>query len=159
MTTEPEPAAELEPEQPVIAEAAAEIRKAANAPADTVLKYVLICTLILFGAMTWYSWQSNQRNPDRLYELIERQINQTSESLKVQESALKEIQEFSVRVPMEHQSAEVKLTMIDTNVARVDAKVDRISADNAALRDAIQSQIEVITKLVKAMEVRNGGGT
>jgi septal ring factor EnvC (AmiA/AmiB activator) len=109
--------------------------------------------------MTWYSWQSNQRNPDRLYELIERQINQTSESLKVQESALKEIQEFSVRVPMEHQSAEVKLTMIDTNVARVDAKVDRISADNAALRDAIQSQIEVITKLVKAMEVRNGGGT
>ena len=52
------------------------INKAANSPAEVVLKYIVIGVMLLFGVVIYYTWQSNLSQPEKLYLLLERSIEQ-----------------------------------------------------------------------------------
>ena len=163
MTSQQESTSETESEVPVIDMAAREIRKVANAPDGTMMKYVVVCVLLLFGAMTWYSWQSNQRNPDRLYALLEKSIDQQVEnnrqqaennrqqveSMKMQEKALHELQRFSIQVPMEHNDHAKKLEIMH---AELKAEISKVSVSQDALREAVMANTEILGRLLEAMK-------
>ena len=125
----------------------AEMRKLAASPVETVQKWAFLAILVLFGVFVYFSFQSNSQQPEKLFTLLEKQINQSNESLKVQEAALKEIQQFAIRVPIEHQTADVKLTMIASGV-------DKLASDNSTLRDAVKANTEAISKLIAIMEAK-----
>ena len=120
-----------------------ELRRLAQSPIEVVWKWVFLAVLVMFGWLVWLAFESNQRQPERLYELIERQIMQNSESLKVQEKALNELQQLAVTVPLEHRSAETKLTLIDDKVSRMTDNMDRLT--------------KAVTELIEAMK-KNGAG-
>jgi hypothetical protein len=115
-----------------------------------VLKYILLCVLGLFGVVFWVQWKQNAEQPERLMELIQRNVDQNTASLKVQENALESIREFSIRVPMEHRDQSDKLNSVASTVTEVKQEQD-------LLRQAVTANTEAVTRLVKVLESKVEG--
>jgi acyl carrier protein len=129
----------------------------ANSSADIVLKYILLAVLTLFGVMFFFQWRQNSSSPDKLITIMEQSVKANSDSLKVQEASLEKIQEFSIRVPMEHADMARK---VESNAA----SLSEVRKEQADLRDAIISNSEAIRantesvgRLVNAIEEKLDG--
>lgn len=141
---------------PTVAETVVkEVGKIASSPADTVLKYIVVCVLALFGVMFYLTWRDNQDQPDKLYTLLERSVNEQSNSLKIQESVLKELQAFSIRVPLEHQSTDQKISAVAADVVRMSAVQEKICVYQEEIRAAILANTQAIAKLIESWERRD----
>jgi cytoskeletal protein RodZ len=130
-----------------------ELRRLANSPADIIQKYIVLAVLILFGAFTWFAWQQNAQQPERLYVLLEKSVTQQGESLRIQEQSLAKLQEFAIRVPIEHADHTTRLTAVSTDIMR-------LTDESSRLKDAVLANTEAIGRLVKALEEnakRNSG--
>jgi len=141
------------------------IGKAANSPAEVVLKYIVIGVLTLFGVVVWYTWQSNMAQPDRLYALLEKSIEQQerqmtaqTEALRLNSEALREIQRFTVQVGVEHQDHAVKLGLLEANTnKRMEAlttELKELCEGNKVLVDAIQENTTAVSRWIEQMEAR-----
>jgi hypothetical protein len=131
-----------------------EMRRLAASPAETIQKWIFLAVLILFGVFVWYAWQSNAEQPEKLYGLLERQytllekqVTGQATSMQIQQDSLKQIQDFAIRVPLEHQSHDTKLTMLT-------ASYDRLAADNSALREAVKANTDAISRLIEILDRR-----
>jgi len=130
-----------------------ELRRLANSPADIIQKYIVLAVLLLFGAFTWFAWQQNASQPERLYTVLEQSIQQQGESLQIQQDSLAKIQEFTIRVPIEHADHTVRLTAVSSDIMR-------LTDESSRLKDAVLANTEAIGRLVAALEEnakRNNG--
>jgi hypothetical protein len=130
------------------------IGKAANSPAETVLKYIVIGIMTLFGVVVWYTWQSNLSQPERLYTLLEKSIAQQEDALaqqtkalQIQQSSLDKIQEFTIRVQLEHQQHAVQLSGVTSDLTT-------LCKQNTELRDAIRENTVSVSRLISLLENR-----
>jgi hypothetical protein len=135
------------------------IGKAANSPAEVILKYIVIGVLTLFGTVVWYTWQSNMAQPDRLYSLLERSIEQQEKQTVAQTEALREIQRFTVAVGIEHQDHATKLALHESaNGKRMDAlagEIKELCEGNKLLVNAIQENTAAVSRWIEQMEQQN----
>ena len=137
-----------------------ELRRLANSPADIIQKYIVLAVLLLFGAFTWFAWQQNSSQPERLYTLLEKTISQQNislekqgESIRIQQESLSKIQEFTIRVPIEHADHTTRLTAVTSDIMR-------LTDESSRLKDAVLANTEAIGRLVKALDEnakRNNG--
>ncbi len=132
------------------------IRKAANSPAEVVLKYIVIGVLALFGVVVWYTWQSNLQQPERLYSLLERSIQQQdtalsaqSMSIALQQSSLDELVKFTALVGKEHGTHDAKLATIIEALAL-------LRKENVGLQESIQAHTRATESLTEAVQRMNG---
>jgi len=130
-----------------------ELRRLANSPADIIQKYIVLAVLLLFGAFTWFAWQQNSSQPERLYTLLEQSIKQQGESLQIQQDSLRKIQDFAIRVPIEHADHTTRLTAVSSDIMR-------LTDESSRLKEAVLANTEAIGRLVAALEEnakRNSG--
>lgn len=127
---------------------AKEVGKIALSPPATVLNYITIGLVGLFVAVFWLTWQSNQDQPEKLYVLLERSVTQQAESLQVQEKSLSALQEFAVRVPLEHQDQNSKISMMQSDMQKLCNYQEEI-------RQAILANTQAISKLIESWEKRD----
>jgi hypothetical protein len=132
------------------------INRAANSPADVVLKYIVIGVLLLFGVVIYYTWQSNLSQPERLYALLEKSIvqqesalSQQTKAIQIQQASLDKIQEFTVRVQLEHQQHTSQLTSVSTDLSA-------LCKQNTELRDAIRENTVAVSRLITLLEEKTG---
>ena len=130
--------------------------KLSRASSDTVLKYIVMAILVLFGSLFFLQWRQNSSTPDRLIAILERSASDTQASLKVQESALAKIQEFSIRVPMEHASAERKIDDNAGLLRQMRTEQDELRAAIKANSDAVKENTEAVARLIKVIEAKLG---
>ena len=135
------------------------INKAANSPAEVVLKYIVIGVMALFGVVVWYTWQSNMAQPEKLYTLLERSIEQQEKQTAAQTEALREIQRFTVAVGIEHQDHATKLALHESgNAKRMDAlagEIKELCEGNKLLVNAIQENTTAVSRWIEQMEQQN----
>lgn len=145
-----------------------ELHSLAASPVEVIQKWAFLAILLLFGVFVYLSFQQNARQfeanakqPEKVIELLERQITQQdaaakfqTESMRIQAEALKEIQQFAIRVPMEHANADAKLTNITIGMDRFTSSVEKMEADAKALREAVAANTEAIGKLIQIMEAK-----
>lgn len=124
---------------------ARELKRLSNSPAEVIQKYIVLAVLLLFGAFVWFAWQNNARQPERLYTLLEQSIQQQGESLKIQQDSLAKLQEFAIRVPIEHAEQNTKLSAMSTDVGRLCDESRRIN-------EAVLANTEAIGRLIAALE-------
>ena len=132
------------------------INRAANSPADVVLKYIVIGVLLLFGVVIYYTWQSNLSQPERLYALLEKSIvqqesalSQQTKALQIQQVSLEKIQEFTIRVQLEHQQHTAQMTSMGTDLST-------LCKQNTELRDAIRENTVAVSRLITLLEEKTG---
>jgi hypothetical protein len=125
-----------------------ELRQIASSPADTILKWAFLVTFILGGVLFYWTWQSNAAQPERMLLLLEKTIEQQSASLKVQEASLLKLQEFAVRVPLEHAEQATRLTLLATDV-------NRLAEENKILRDAVLANTQATGELIRVLKETN----
>jgi hypothetical protein len=130
------------------------INKAANSPAEVMLKYIVIGVLLLFGVVIYYTWQSNLAQPERLYTLLEKSISQQeaalaqqTKALQIQQSSLEKVQEFTIRVQLEHQQHTAQLASMSTDIVT-------LCSQNTELRDAIKENTVAVSRLISLLEER-----
>jgi hypothetical protein len=132
------------------------IGKAANSPAETVLKYIVIGIMTLFGVVVWYTWQSNMAQPEKLYTLLERSIEQQEKQAVAQTEALREIQRFTISVGIEHQDHATKLALHEsTNAKRIDvltSEIKTLCENNKLLVAAIHENTSIVSRWIEQLE-------
>jgi hypothetical protein len=126
--------------------------KLARSSSDTVMKYIVMAVLTLFGALFFLQWKQNSSTPDRLIAILERNAEQTSASLKVQEASLAKIQEFSIRVPMEHAEASRKLDDSALCIGQMRTEQSELRAAVKANTEAVQANTQAVAELIEAMK-------
>jgi len=142
-----------------------QVGKIASSPAETVLKYIVVGVLILFGTVFWFSWQSNQGQPEKLYTLLEKSITQQektlenqSQHLRMQQESLNKLHEFTVGVRVEHQDHAAKLAVLETTTVRrmdtISQDMKTLCEDNKLLVSAIQENTAIIARWLETMETK-----
>jgi len=131
--------------------------KVANAKSNVVLNYVMIAVLSLFVATSFLQWRQNSSAPDKLIEIMGQSVKANTDSLKVQEQSLAKIQEFSIRVPMEHASALTKIESNGTTLSQMKTEQAELRAAVKANTEAVQANTQAVAKLISAIEVKIDG--
>jgi len=128
--------------------------KIANSTSDVVLKWILLGVLVLFGTVFFFQWRQNSTSPERLISIMEQSVKANTDSLKVQEQSLAKIQEFSIRVPMEHASAERKIDDNATSIGQMRTEQSELRAAVKANTEAVQANTKAVAELIEAMKAK-----
>lgn len=128
--------------------------KVANAKSNVIQNYIVIGVLTLFGALFFVQWRQNSSTPDRLISILEKNSETTAASLKVQEASLSKIQEFSIRVPMEHASAERKIDDNAQSLGQMRTEQSELRAAVKANTEAVQANTKAVAELIEAMKAK-----
>jgi len=133
-----------------------EVGKIANSTSDVILKYVMVGVFCLFGFLIFFQWKQNAASPDKVIDIMERQVGALTSSLKIQETSLAEIQKFAIVVPMEHRDLATKQTMTDEKVSRLGSEQAELRAAIKANSDAVKENTEAVARLIGVIEVKIG---
>ena len=132
-----------------------------KASSDTVLKYILVVGMALGAVVFFLQYRQSSSAPDRLFSLLENNardqkesLQNTTASLKVQEAALSKIQEFSIRVPMEHASADRKLDDNAASIGQMRTEQAELRSAVKANTEAVQANTKAVAELIDAMKVK-----
>ena len=128
--------------------------KMANAKPNILQNYIVIGVLTLFGVLFFIQWRQNSSTPDRLITILEKNAETTTASLKVQEASLAKIQEFSIRVPMEHASADRKLDENAQSIGQMRTEQSELRAAVKANTEAVQANTKAVAELIEAMKTK-----
>jgi len=128
--------------------------KMANAKPGILQNYIVIGVLTLFGVLFFIQWRQNSSTPDRLISILEKNAETTTASLKVQEASLAKIQEFSIRVPMEHASADRKLDDNAASISQMRTEQSELRAAVKANTEAVQANTKAVAELIDAMKAK-----
>jgi hypothetical protein len=126
--------------------------KIANSTSDVVLKWILLGVLVLFGTVFFFQWRQNSSSPERLITIMQESVKANTDSLKVQEASLAKIQEFSIRVPIEHASAERKLDENAQSIGQIRTEQSELRAAVKANTEAVQANTKAVAELIEAMK-------
>jgi len=131
--------------------------KIANSTSDVVLKWILLGILVLFGVVVFLMLRQNMNAPDKMITIMEQSVKANTDSLKVQEQSLAKIQEFSIRVPMEHANALTKIEQNGTTLSQMQTEQAELRAAVKANTEAVQANTQAVAKLISAIEVKIDG--
>lgn len=73
----------LEPDDKMMdtGQALKEVGKIANSTSDVILKYVMVGVFCLFGFLIFFQWKQNAASPDKVIDIMERQVGALTSSL------------------------------------------------------------------------------
>jgi septal ring factor EnvC (AmiA/AmiB activator) len=128
--------------------------KVANAKPNVLQNYIVIAVLALFGVMFFFQWRQNSSSPDKLITIMERSVQANTDSLKVQEQSLEKIQEFSIRVPMEHANALTKIEVNGQTLSQMKTEQAELRAAVKSNTEAVQANTAAVASLIEAMKAR-----
>jgi hypothetical protein len=126
--------------------------KMANAKPNILQNYIVIGVLTLFGVLFFIQWRQNSATPDRLISILEKNAETTTASLKVQEASLAKIQEFSIRVPIEHANSDRKLDDNAASIGQMRTEQSELRAAVKANTEAVQANTKAVAELIDAMK-------